>query len=318
MVGTVENGDYLLAGEFGAASVTTPVVQVTRQRDPGPAADPPGRGDPGRRPAGLRRPGLRRHVPPLAERRSSDSATAPSASGSGPRSGSTSRPSTSDSPPSWPTSSERRTRPLWPHPTSGDDVADLRATIRAFLGAALLRPELGRLMNQEGLYRTARLDYIIEQVMVPFIAGTGGSLERLQAAGRIRPVTARALFFLVAHGAEAPYTLTALSGAFDAVDGPLDPDRHADDVTDLIMRGIVARLTVARCAVGSPRTVRLECGDRRVEGASRHEQDRHDHRSRIRVRQGRRAGPGRTGPHGHRHHRDRGAGRRPLGGGPAS
>jgi len=119
-----------------------------------------------------------------------------------------------------------------------DDLDDLRATIRAFLGAALLRPELGRLMNQEGLYPTVRLQHIVEHVMAPIFGTVGALLEGLRTAGRIRPVTARALFFLVAHGAEAPYTLTALSGAFDVVDGPLDPHRHADDVTDLLMRGI--------------------------------------------------------------------------------
>ena len=120
-----------------------------------------------------------------------------------------------------------------------DDLADLRATIRSFLGAALLRPELGRLMNQEGLHRTPRLEYIIEHVMLPVFGRIGGQLERLESTGRIRPVTARALFFLVAHGAEAPYTLTALSGAFDPIDGPLDPHRHADEMTDLILRGVM-------------------------------------------------------------------------------
>jgi hypothetical protein len=118
-------------------------------------------------------------------------------------------------------------------------VADLRATIRAYLGAALIRPELGRLMNQEGLCRTARLDYIVDHVMEPLLDSVGGYLERLQQSGRIRPVTARALFFLIAHGAEAPYTLTALSEAFTPLDGPLDPERHADEVTDLIVRGML-------------------------------------------------------------------------------
>jgi AcrR family transcriptional regulator len=121
-----------------------------------------------------------------------------------------------------------------------DDLADLRATIRAFLGAALIRPEFGRLMNQEGLHPTGRLTYIIEHVMTPLLASVGALLERLIASGRIRPVTARALFFLVAHGAEAPYTLSALSSAFDDFDGPLDPHRHADEVTDLLMRGMLA------------------------------------------------------------------------------
>jgi AcrR family transcriptional regulator len=121
----------------------------------------------------------------------------------------------------------------------GDDLADLRITIRAILGAALVRPDLGRLMNQEGLYRTARLDFIVEHMLMPLLGSVSGQLERLQQAGRIRPVTARALFFLVVHGAEAPYTLTALSGAFDTVDGPLEPQRHADDMTGLIVRGIM-------------------------------------------------------------------------------
>jgi len=133
---------------------------------------------------------------------------------------------------------EERRRAALADRDSPDDLADLRATIRAFLGAALIRPEFGRLMNQEGLHQTTRLAYIVEHVMLPMFGSVGGVLERLHGSGRIRPVSARALFFLVAHGAEAPYTLTALSGAFDVLDGPLDPERHADDMTDLIMRGI--------------------------------------------------------------------------------
>ncbi len=120
-----------------------------------------------------------------------------------------------------------------------DDLDELRVTIRSFLGAALLRPELGRLMNQEGLNHSPRLVYIVDNVLVHLFATVGTVLDRLRASGRIRPVSARALFFLVAHGAEAPYTLRALSEAFDVVDGPLDPERHADDMTELIMRGIL-------------------------------------------------------------------------------
>jgi AcrR family transcriptional regulator len=133
---------------------------------------------------------------------------------------------------------DRRRRHLLAATHPADDLADLRATIRAFLGAAQARPELGRLMNQEGLQSTNRLRYIVDTVMVPIFAIVGELLGRLRTAGRIRPVTARGLFFLVAHGAEAPYTLTALSEAFDGVDGPLDPERHADEMCDLIMRGI--------------------------------------------------------------------------------
>ena len=124
-----------------------------------------------------------------------------------------------------------------------DDLAELRAMIRAFLGAAARRPELGRLMNQEGLQPTIRLRYIVDTVMAPMLVGLGALLVRLRNAGAVRPVSARGLFFLVGHGAEAPYTLTALSESFDDADGPLDPERHADDMTDLLMRGITLEET---------------------------------------------------------------------------
>ena len=149
---------------------------------------------------------------------------------------------------------EQRRRHLLAAIDPPDDLADLRATIRAFLGAAQRRPELGRLMNQEGLVSTARLHYIVETVMSPVVGVIGGLLERLRSGGRIRPVTTRGLFFLVGHGAEAPFTLTALSEAFDDLDGPLDPERHADDMTDLIMRGIT--LTDADAPVGATSALR--------------------------------------------------------------
>ncbi len=153
---------------------------------------------------------------------------------------------------------EQRRRHLLAAIEPPDDLADLRATIRAFLGAAQRRPELGRLMNQEGLLSTARLRYIVETVMSPVFGVIGGLLERLRTASRIRPVTARGLFFLVGHGAEAPFTLTALSEVFDDFDGPLDPERHADDMTDLIMRGIT--LTDVDAPVGATSALRAMAG----------------------------------------------------------
>ena len=144
---------------------------------------------------------------------------------------------------------ERRRDLLGPVDTP-DDLADLRATIRAFLGAAQRTPELGRLMNQEGLMPTVRLRYIVDTVLTPVFGVIGALLDRLRADGRIRPVTTRALFFLVGNGADAPFTLTALSEAFDDLDGPLDPERHADDMTDLIMRGIT--VTDADGPTGAP------------------------------------------------------------------
>ena len=121
-----------------------------------------------------------------------------------------------------------------------DDLDDLAALIEAFLVVAARWPELGRLMNQEGLAPSDRLAYIVERVITPAFLPAAAVLQRLAAAGRIRPITARALFFLVAHGAEAPFTLTALSEVFDAIDGPLDAEAHAREMAALIVRGMVA------------------------------------------------------------------------------
>ena len=133
---------------------------------------------------------------------------------------------------------DRRRRHLLAAVDPDDDLAHLRAMIRSFLGAAHLRPEFCRLMNQEGLEPTSRLAHIVDTVMVPLLDPIGELLDRLRRTGRIRPVTARGLFFLVVHGAAAPYALTALAECFDVSDGPLDPEQHAADMTDLIMRGI--------------------------------------------------------------------------------
>ena len=49
-------------------------------------------------------------------------------------------------------------------------------------------------------------------------------------------LTTRELFFLVAHGAAAPFTLRALSDRFDRIDGPLDADIYAAHMAELIVR----------------------------------------------------------------------------------
>jgi AcrR family transcriptional regulator len=122
---------------------------------------------------------------------------------------------------------------------SPDDLDQLRSMIMAFLLAAWKRPELGRLMNQEGLSSTNRLEHIIETVLRPMALVAEDLLGRLRKAGRIRPVTLRALFFLVTHGAETPFTLSALSEFFDDYDGALDASEHSVIVTDILMSGLV-------------------------------------------------------------------------------
>jgi AcrR family transcriptional regulator len=119
-----------------------------------------------------------------------------------------------------------------------DDLSRLREGIRAFLIASVRRPELVRLMNQEGLHSTSRLDHIMTSFTLPTLTPVWHALNRLADAGVVRRMPARTLLFLVAHGAAAPFTLGPLSDRFDPVDGPLDPVDHIELVTDIIVSGL--------------------------------------------------------------------------------
>ncbi|MEA2195939.1 MAG: hypothetical protein QOG42_2701 [Solirubrobacteraceae bacterium] len=123
-------------------------------------------------------------------------------------------------------------------PEPGDDLALVRESIRAFLVASARRPELVRLMQAEGLADSDRLHYIFETFIGPTLAGIEAAYDRLAEAGSVRPLSTRAWFFLIAHGAAAPYTLTALSRHFDVRDGPLDDAAHAEQMTDVIIAGL--------------------------------------------------------------------------------
>ena len=98
--------------------------------------------------------------------------------------------------------------------------------------------ELVRLMNQEGLHSTSRLDYIMTSFTLPALTTVWQGLNRLADAGVVRRVPARTLLFLIAHGAAAPFTLGPLSDRFDPVDGPLDPVDHIELATDIIVSGL--------------------------------------------------------------------------------
>ena len=123
-----------------------------------------------------------------------------------------------------------------PEPT--DDLAKLEEMIRSFLIVNCMRPEFGQLMNMEGLHRTEQLDYIAKRSVAPFALALSAMLHRLGEAGVIHPIAARSLFFLVAHCAEAPFTLNGLSSYFDDVDGPFDAETHIEQTVAFVMRGI--------------------------------------------------------------------------------
>ena len=102
------------------------------------------------------------------------------------------------------------------------------------------RPELLGLMNIEGRSDSARLDYIYDNYIAPALEPLGRLLDFLTSQGRIRPISLRALFFLVAHGAAAPFTLAPLARHVETTD-PLDPAQiaaHATLTADVITSGL--------------------------------------------------------------------------------
>jgi TetR/AcrR family transcriptional regulator len=125
-------------------------------------------------------------------------------------------------------------------PTLTDPLDQLNHAIRRFVHYSSERPELLGLMNIEARVDSARLDYIYDKYVAPALAPLGLLLEYLREQGRIRPISLRALFFLIAHGAAAPFTLAPLARRFDTTD-PLDPHQvteHAALTADVITGGL--------------------------------------------------------------------------------
>lgn len=122
-------------------------------------------------------------------------------------------------------------------PSTGVDA--LRNGIRAFLLASAERPQIVRLMNTLGIAPSERLDHVFEHHVRPLVEPLRLAALADEPSSR-QPISTRALFFLVAHGAAAAYSLQALSQHFDDLDGPLDPHAYAEHLTDVVLRTIDA------------------------------------------------------------------------------
>ncbi|MEA2315554.1 MAG: hypothetical protein QOI03_2246 [Solirubrobacteraceae bacterium] len=131
-------------------------------------------------------------------------------------------------------------------PTLSDPLEQLNHAIRRFVQYSADHPELLGLMNIEGRLDSERLDYIYDTYLAPALAPLGRLLEYLTSNGHIRPISLRSLFFLIAHGAAAPFTLAPLAHRFDDTD-PLAPNQVREQATltaDVLTSGL--RLGAAR------------------------------------------------------------------------
>jgi AcrR family transcriptional regulator len=125
-------------------------------------------------------------------------------------------------------------------PTLTDPLDQLNHAIRRFVRYSAERPELLGLMNIEARVDSERLDYIYDNYVAPALVPLGLLLDYLREEGRIRPISLRALFFLIAHGAAAPFTLAPFARHFDDTD-PLDPHQvaqQAELTADVIAGGL--------------------------------------------------------------------------------
>ena len=125
-------------------------------------------------------------------------------------------------------------------PTLSDPLDQLNHWIRRFVHYSADRPELLGLMNIEGRVEGERLDYLYDNYIGPALAPLGVLIDHLRDKGRIRPISLRALWFLIGHGAPAPFTLAPFARRFDRAD-PFDPKQIAEQAAltaDVITNGL--------------------------------------------------------------------------------
>ena len=122
----------------------------------------------------------------------------------------------------------------WPTATGLDA---LRNGIRAFLLASAERPQIVRLMNTLGIAASERLDYVFEHHISPLVEPLRQAALTSEPTAFAR-ISTRELFFLVAHGAAAAFSLQALSYHFDDTDGRLDPEHYAEHMAEVLLRSL--------------------------------------------------------------------------------
>jgi TetR/AcrR family transcriptional regulator len=125
-------------------------------------------------------------------------------------------------------------------PTIEEPLEQLRLWMQHFLEFSGDHGDLLSLVNIEGRTESPRLTYLFETYIAPAMAPTAALLEHLATEKRIRPISLRAFYFLVAHGGAASHSLLALAKQFD-FRSPLDSEEVRDNarfISDLIIQGL--------------------------------------------------------------------------------
>lgn len=123
---------------------------------------------------------------------------------------------------------------------AGSDPVDvLERFVVAFIEGNALRPELTRLMNVEAATPGPRLDHLFATYVRPVWRRVARLYQDLEDQGRVRPLPAGVLFFLV-HGATGPASHRALADKL-GLGRPADPEvaaEHARTVAAALLDGL--------------------------------------------------------------------------------
>ena len=122
---------------------------------------------------------------------------------------------------------------------AGDPVDVLERFIVTFVEANALRPELTRLMNVEAATPGPRLDHLYGTYVRPVWRRVARLYQDLVDEGRVRPLPAGVLFFLV-HGATGPASHRALAAKL-GLGRPADREvaaEHAQAVATALLDGL--------------------------------------------------------------------------------
>jgi TetR/AcrR family transcriptional regulator len=121
-----------------------------------------------------------------------------------------------------------------------DDLEALRQAVVHQVMFSAAHPEVQRIMTHEGAIDSPRVRYVVARFVDPLRPLVERRIDRLVAAGRLRPVPYATIHYLVVQGGGAPFAShveTALLGGPDRS----DPDavrRHAETVADVIVAGL--------------------------------------------------------------------------------
>ena len=139
---------------------------------------------------------------------------------------------------------------VWQEAAESPEADDLQALrqgiVRQVLFAATY-PQVVRIMNHEGAVDSPRIRFVVERFINPLRPGVERLLDRLVAAGRIRPLPYATLHYLVTNGGCGQFALSVEARLLGA-DIPRTPDElreHAETVADILLTGITVQPTRA-------------------------------------------------------------------------